>query len=73
MSSRQEIDEKMSGSLKLGLMIIAGVLVVGIVIRFVASLLAFLVPIGILAGVGLIIYSLVSRKALTGGRRRYLP
>lgn len=63
----------MSGSLKLGLMIIAGVLVLGFVVKFVASMLAFLVPIAVLAGIGLILYSVFSRKALTGGRRRYLP
>lgn len=63
----------MTGSLKLGLMIIAGVLVLGFVIKLVASMLGIIMPLAILAGIGLVVYGLVSRKALTGGRRRYLP
>ena len=64
---------EMSGSLKLGLMIIAGVLVLGFVVKFVIGIIGFLTPILILAGIGLILYHFVSRKALPGGRRRYLP
>lgn len=63
----------MSGSIKLGLIIIAAVLTIGLVVRVVGSLLGLIVPIAIVAGVGLIVYGLVSRKSLGPGRRRYLP
>lgn len=66
----------MSGSIKLGLIIIAAVLVSGIVWRILAgivgSLLGLVAPLAIVVGVGLIVYGLVNRKALGGGRR-YLP
>jgi hypothetical protein len=63
----------MSGSIKLGLILIVAVLVLGTVVRLVSSVLGFLVPLAIIAGVGLIVYGLVSRKPLGSGRRRYLP
>jgi len=63
----------MSGSVKLGLIIIAAVLTLGFVGGLIRSLVAFIMPLAILAGIGLIAYGLVSRKALGAGRRRYLP
>ncbi len=67
----------MSGSVKLGLMIIAAVLVGGMVLKFtfslIMSLLATLVPFLILAAVGLILFGVASKKGLGSSRRRYLP
>ncbi len=63
----------MSGSLKLGLIIIATVLGLRFAWHFIGSLVAFLTPIAIIAGIGLILYGVAGRKALGGSRRRYLP
>jgi len=63
----------MSGSIKLGLILIAAVLAIGVVVKVVGSLIGLILPIAIFAGIGLIIYGLVSRKSLGTSRRRYLP
>ncbi|MEQ1821240.1 MAG: hypothetical protein ABL949_01900 [Fimbriimonadaceae bacterium] len=63
----------MSGSLKLGLIIIVGVLTAGFAVGLIRSLLGFLIPVGVIVGIGLIVYGLVERKALGGRKRRYLP
>lgn len=55
----------MSGSLKLGLYILAAVIGAYILFAVVKAIL----PILIIAGIGLIVYGLVSRKALSGSRR----
>jgi hypothetical protein len=66
----------MSGSLKLALYILIGVVAAYIGIKLVlgllSSLLSLLIPVAILAAVVFVIYTVVSRKALGGGRR-YLP
>jgi hypothetical protein len=66
----------MSGPLKLGIILIVGVVVLGFAFKMVVSLIGgiigLLMPLAFVAGVGLIIYALLSRKALGGGRR-YLP
>jgi hypothetical protein len=66
----------MSGSLKLALVIIASVVVLGLVLKLLAIvwhvIWGVLVPIGVLALIGIVVYNLVGRKAL-GGNRRYLP
>ena len=67
----------MSGTAKLVLMILAGV--VGIVIVYklvtglIATVLSLIVPLAIVLGVGYAIYLAIDKKALSGGRRRYLP
>lgn len=63
----------MSGSLKLGIMLIVGVLALSLVVSIFGRLLSLIVPLAIVAGVGLILYSLISKKALGGTGRRYLP
>lgn len=63
----------MSGSIKLGLIIIATVLAVGIVLKVVSTLMALVVPIVIFAALAFAVYVLVGRKALGTSRRRYLP
>lgn len=67
----------MSGSVKLGIIIIGLVLVGGMVLKvalsLITSLVAWLAPILILTAIGLILYGVASRKALGAGRRRYLP
>jgi hypothetical protein len=63
----------MSGSLKLGLMLLAGVIAMTILIKLAASLLSLLMPLIIVLGVGLVLYGLISRRALGGGGRRILP
>lgn len=63
----------MSGSLKLGVMLILGVLAVAIAINIIRGLLNLLIPLAVVAGIGLIVYGLVSRSSIGGGKRRYLP
>jgi len=67
----------MSGSVKLGIIIIGLVLVGGMVLKvalsLITSLVAWLAPILLLTAIGLILYGVASRKALGSGRRRYLP
>ncbi len=67
----------MSGSVKLGLIILAVVLLGGLAIQVVGwvigGLLSLLVPVLVLGAIALVIYGLVGRKALGGGRRRTLP
>jgi hypothetical protein len=66
-------ERKMSGSLKLGLMLLAGVVAASIVIKIAASLISLLMPLIIVLGVGLVIYGLINRRALGSGGRRLLP
>lgn len=63
----------MSGSLKLGLILVFGTIAAVLVIKIASGLLGLLMPIAIVGGIGLILYSLISRKALGGSRRNYLP
>lgn len=67
----------MSGSVKLGLMIIAAVLIGGMVLKFtfglIMGLLVTLVPFVILGAVGLILYGVATKKGIGSSRRRYLP
>jgi hypothetical protein len=67
---------QMSGSLKLGILIIVAVVVGGLVLNIIMGLLTGLWhlvgPLAVVAGIGLIVYGLISRKPLGGGRR-YLP
>lgn len=63
----------MSGSLKLGVVLILGVIGVALAISVLKSLINLIMPIAIVAGVGLILYGLIYRKALGGSGRRYLP
>jgi hypothetical protein len=62
----------MKDPLKLGLTILAVIILGGIAIKLLGSILGFLwgilVPIAVIAGIGLVIYGLFSRKSLGGGR-----
>jgi hypothetical protein len=66
----------MSGPMKVGLALIFGVIAVVVALNVVGVILGLVlklvIPVAILAGIGFIIYGLVSRNALPGGRR-YLP
>jgi hypothetical protein len=66
----------MSGSVKLGLYILLGVIAAYVALKIltgvVSMLLSILVPVLIIGGVLLVVYHVVGRKAL-GGNRRYLP
>jgi hypothetical protein len=66
----------MSGSLKLGIILIVGVIVLGftfkLLVNLIGGIISLLMPLAFVAGIGLILYALLSRKALGGGRR-YLP
>jgi hypothetical protein len=68
---------KVSGTVKLVLLILASVVGIYIVWKLVAGLvsavLSLLIPLGLVLGVGYVIYLAIDRKALGGGRRRYLP
>lgn len=46
---------------------------VALAISVLKSLINLIMPIAIVAGVGLILYGLINRKALGGSGRRYLP
>ncbi|HVT14274.1 MAG TPA: hypothetical protein VHE55_18570 [Fimbriimonadaceae bacterium] len=66
----------MSQPAKVGLAILAAIVGVFIVLKIVgvilSTLLSFIIPLAILGGIGLVVYSLVTRNSLPGGRR-YLP
>ena len=70
----------MSGNLRLGILIILAVVGLGIAFKIISAVFlgtlhlvtSLIFPLAIVVGVGLILYSLFSRKALGGGRR-YLP
>lgn len=62
----------MSGSIRLGLIIIAGVVAVGLVVRLFTWVVGIIVPVAIVAGIGLVLYGVVSKKALGGNRRTLL-
>ena len=66
----------MSGSLKLGIILIVGVIILGLtfklLVNLIGGIISLLMPLAFVAGIGLILYALLSRKALGGGRR-YLP
>lgn len=68
---------KVSGTVKLVLLILASVIGIVIVWKLVtglvSALLGLLVPLGLVLGVGYVIYLAIDRKALGGSRRRYLP
>lgn len=70
------VDVKVSGTVKLVLMILAGVVGIYIVWKLVtgliATVLSLIVPLALVLGVGYVIYIAIDRKSLTGGRR-YLP
>ncbi len=62
----------MSSPMKLGLYLILGAIGIVIVLRVASSLINLILPLAIVGGIGLILYSFINRKALGGGRR-YLP
>lgn len=62
----------MSSPMKLGVYLILGALALLIVVNVARSLLGLVLPLAIVGGVGLILYSFINRKAL-GGSKRYLP
>ena len=62
----------MSSPMKLGVYLILGALGLLIVVQVARSLLGLVLPLAIVGGVGLILYSVINRKALGGGKR-YLP
>jgi len=59
----------MSNPIKIGLAIILVIVGIYFAIGVTAMLLKALVPIAVLAAIGLIIYGLISRKSLGGGGR----
>lgn len=63
----------MSGPVKLGVYLILGIIGLLVVLKVVGLLVSLVVPLAILAGIGLVIYGLVSRNSSLPGGRRYLP
>ena len=59
----------MSGQWKLGLTILATVVVCYFVLKILAFLAGFIIPLAIIGGVGAVLYVVVYKKALSGGRR----
>jgi len=66
----------MSQPVKVGLAVIAAVIglviVYKVVTAIVGTLIGLIIPLAILGGIGLVVYGLVSRNSLPGGRR-FLP
>lgn len=62
----------MPSAMKLGVYLLIGAFAVWAAISIAKSLLALLLPLAIVGGIGLILYSMISRRALGGGRK-YLP
>jgi membrane associated rhomboid family serine protease len=71
-AATEEQREDMSGTVKLGIIIIASVIAIGIVLRIVGAIVSTFAGLAVIAGVALIIYGLLSRKPLGGGGRRSL-
>jgi hypothetical protein len=67
----------MSSPVKVGLLLIVGVvglvIAVKIVTAIVGTLLGLLIPLAILGGIGLVVYGLVTKSNSLPGGRRYLP
>ena len=63
----------MSGSVRLAVVLLVSVFVGYFVLKIVSALvfhlLSLLIPIGIIGGVAYVLYMVISRKSLTGGRR----
>lgn len=62
---------------KLGAFLIFGVIIVAIAVRIIAGLitgiLALILPLAIVGGIGLILYGMISGGRPLGGGNRYLP
>jgi len=66
----------MSGSVKLAIYLFLTVLVLFFVVqavKYVLGIFSFLVPIVLVVAVVAVLLTVVSRRALGGGRRRILP
>lgn len=59
----------MSGSIKLGLYILVAVVVGYFAITLVLGLFYKMIPILIMGALALVVFGIISRKALNGGRR----
>ncbi len=63
----------MSGSIRLAVILLASVFAAYFVFKIVTALvfhlLSLLIPIAIIGGVAYVLYMVISRKSLTGGRR----
>ena len=66
----------MTGTTKLVLMILAGIvgiyIVSKLVLGLISTVLSLVLPLAVVLGIGYVIYLAIDRKAL-GGSRRYLP
>lgn len=58
---------------KLGIGILAIIIIGSLVLRLTSLLLAIAVPLGIIAGIGLIVYGLITGGKPLGGGRGRLP
>jgi hypothetical protein len=63
----------MSGPAKLGVYLILGVIGLVVVLKVLGILLSLLVPLAIVAGIGLVIYGFATRNNSLPGGRRFLP
>jgi xanthine/uracil permease len=62
----------MSNPMKLGIYLIVGAIALVLLRGLFTSAINLLIPLAVIGGIGLILYSAINRKALGGGRR-YLP
>ena len=72
------VNTTVSGTAKLVLMILAGIVGIFIVYKLLLSLvsavLSLVLPLAVVLGIGYVIYIAIDRKAIGGGsRRRFLP
>lgn len=63
---------KMSTPAKIGLVLLLGLIGFFMVKTLIAAVFNLVVPLAIIAGIGLILYSMINRRSL-GSSRRYLP
>jgi hypothetical protein len=63
----------MSSPVKVGLLLIVGIVGVVIAFKIIGTILGLLIPLAILGAIGLVVYGLVTRSNSLPGGRRYLP
>lgn len=62
----------MSNTAKIVVYVILGLIAFVVISKVVSAVMALVVPLAIVAGIGLVLYTMINRRALGGGKR-YLP
>ncbi len=69
----QEKEFEMTTPAKVGLAVIVAVIGFVIALKILGIIVGLLIPVAILAGLGLIVYGLLGGRSMLPGSRRYLP